>query len=356
MPAGPVGSRMPSERDRADIAHALALLAAIGPFDIGQAAVVAGNHVLAVEAAEGTDAMLGAHRRVARTRPHRGAGRHRRAGEGAEAAAGSPLRSAGDRAAHGRGGRACRTRRDRGRRGRGDHRRAGRGRDRGRRGEDFRCRDRSRLGPSRNGAAQAASGRGGGIRRCARRRADGGAARAASFRFVRGRRRPGHGGAEGLGSPFDIADLSIIGLCIDPAEAAAHPAAHPRDRRRRHRRATGCADHHRQPGLHPSGRAPRAQGGAAHSDHQLCAADGVGMAAVARARDAPLCRRGAGDPAVRAGGLRAARWPALHLCGPSAGRAHRRRCARTPRKRNAACPIRRWCWCCPAAGAARSAA
>jgi DUF1009 family protein len=30
----------------------------MGPFDIGQAAVVAANHVLAVEAAEGTDAML----------------------------------------------------------------------------------------------------------------------------------------------------------------------------------------------------------------------------------------------------------------------------------------------------------
>ena len=47
-----------AERDRADIARALALLHAIGPFDVGQAAVVAGNHVLAVEAAEGTDGML----------------------------------------------------------------------------------------------------------------------------------------------------------------------------------------------------------------------------------------------------------------------------------------------------------
>lgn len=58
MPEGPAGSRVPSERDRADIAHALALLEATGPFDMGQAAVVAGGHVLAVEAAEGTDAML----------------------------------------------------------------------------------------------------------------------------------------------------------------------------------------------------------------------------------------------------------------------------------------------------------
>jgi DUF1009 family protein len=59
MPEGPIGSLRPSERDQADIARALALLTATGPFDIGQAAVVAENHVLAVEAAEGTDAMLG---------------------------------------------------------------------------------------------------------------------------------------------------------------------------------------------------------------------------------------------------------------------------------------------------------
>jgi len=55
---GPIGTRAPSERDRADIARALALLHAMGPYDVGQAAVVALNHVLAVEAAEGTDGML----------------------------------------------------------------------------------------------------------------------------------------------------------------------------------------------------------------------------------------------------------------------------------------------------------
>ena len=58
IPEGPIGSLLPSARDRADIDHGLALLAAIGSFDIGQAVVVAANHVLAVEAAEGTDAML----------------------------------------------------------------------------------------------------------------------------------------------------------------------------------------------------------------------------------------------------------------------------------------------------------
>jgi DUF1009 family protein len=58
MPEGLMGSLAPSERDRADIVRALALLEATGPFDMGQAAVVAGNRVLGVEAAEGTDAML----------------------------------------------------------------------------------------------------------------------------------------------------------------------------------------------------------------------------------------------------------------------------------------------------------
>jgi hypothetical protein len=55
MPAGLLGSRAPSDRDRADIARGLALLNATSPFDIGQAVVVADNHVLAVEGPEGTD-------------------------------------------------------------------------------------------------------------------------------------------------------------------------------------------------------------------------------------------------------------------------------------------------------------
>ncbi len=55
---GVLGRHRPSPRDQADTAHALALLAALGPFDVGQAAIVADHHVLAVEAAEGTDNML----------------------------------------------------------------------------------------------------------------------------------------------------------------------------------------------------------------------------------------------------------------------------------------------------------
>ena len=58
VPEGTLGRVQPSERDRADIALGLDYLRATGPFDVGQAVVVAGKHVLAVEAAEGTDPML----------------------------------------------------------------------------------------------------------------------------------------------------------------------------------------------------------------------------------------------------------------------------------------------------------
>jgi len=59
VPEGKLGHVQPSERDRADIELGLGYLRAAGPFDVGQAVVVANKHVLAVEAAEGTDAMLG---------------------------------------------------------------------------------------------------------------------------------------------------------------------------------------------------------------------------------------------------------------------------------------------------------
>jgi hypothetical protein len=58
VPQGTLGGAEPSERDRADIDLGLDYLRATGSFDVGQAVVVAGKHVLAVEAAEGTDAML----------------------------------------------------------------------------------------------------------------------------------------------------------------------------------------------------------------------------------------------------------------------------------------------------------
>lgn len=58
MPQGRIGTRETSDGDRGDIALGLALLQATGPFDIGQAVVVAEGRVLALEAAEGTDEML----------------------------------------------------------------------------------------------------------------------------------------------------------------------------------------------------------------------------------------------------------------------------------------------------------
>lgn len=59
VPEGQLGRHAPSARDRSDIARALKVIAALGPFDVGQAAVVADGHVLAVEGVEGTDHLLG---------------------------------------------------------------------------------------------------------------------------------------------------------------------------------------------------------------------------------------------------------------------------------------------------------
>jgi DUF1009 family protein len=58
VPEGVLGRAQPSQRDFADIDRALNLIVTLGPFDVGQAAVVAHGHVIAVEAAEGTDQML----------------------------------------------------------------------------------------------------------------------------------------------------------------------------------------------------------------------------------------------------------------------------------------------------------
>ena len=57
-PAGLLGARAASAEDEADIAFGARLLEALSPFDAGQGAVVAAGRVLAIEAAEGTDAML----------------------------------------------------------------------------------------------------------------------------------------------------------------------------------------------------------------------------------------------------------------------------------------------------------
>jgi DUF1009 family protein len=58
LPAGLLGARAPGAEDLADATRALEVARAIGSLDIGQAAVVARGLVLAVEAQEGTDAVL----------------------------------------------------------------------------------------------------------------------------------------------------------------------------------------------------------------------------------------------------------------------------------------------------------
>ena len=58
VPAGALGSLTPDARDRRDAARAARIVAALGPLDLGQGAVVAGGLCLAVEAIEGTDLML----------------------------------------------------------------------------------------------------------------------------------------------------------------------------------------------------------------------------------------------------------------------------------------------------------
>jgi DUF1009 family protein len=57
-PRGEIVGPSPSAEARADISFGAKLLETMSPFDIGQGAVIAAGRTLAVEAAEGTDAML----------------------------------------------------------------------------------------------------------------------------------------------------------------------------------------------------------------------------------------------------------------------------------------------------------
>lgn len=59
LAAGPLGAHAPDAAHAADIARAIEVARAIGALDVGQGAVVCDGLVLAVEAQEGTDAMLG---------------------------------------------------------------------------------------------------------------------------------------------------------------------------------------------------------------------------------------------------------------------------------------------------------
>jgi DUF1009 family protein len=74
---GVLGAKTPTAEDMPDIDLALRVVGALGRLDVGQAAVVARGYVLAVEAAEGTDAML---TRCAEIRAAGRAGKDGRAG------------------------------------------------------------------------------------------------------------------------------------------------------------------------------------------------------------------------------------------------------------------------------------
>lgn len=56
--AGPYGAREPSPEALASIACGFRMLDALSPYDVGQAAVVTGQRVIAIEGPEGTDRML----------------------------------------------------------------------------------------------------------------------------------------------------------------------------------------------------------------------------------------------------------------------------------------------------------
>jgi DUF1009 family protein len=58
LPLGPLGSVTPKPENMADVERALMVARAIGRLDIGQGAVACDGLILAVEAQEGTDAML----------------------------------------------------------------------------------------------------------------------------------------------------------------------------------------------------------------------------------------------------------------------------------------------------------
>ena len=82
--------------------RALDLLDALAPFDVGQGAVVADDRVLAIEAAEGTDAMLARVGELRAARPPETQGSRRRLGQSAKRGQELPARHAGDRSRHDR--------------------------------------------------------------------------------------------------------------------------------------------------------------------------------------------------------------------------------------------------------------
>ena len=208
------------------------VLAALGPFDIGQAAVVIDGHVVAVEDIEGTDGLL-ARMASCATRDDSAPSRLWRAGEGAQERPGSALRPAavGARTVEGAGLAglpASRLPPERGGRRPASH-------DRGRRpGRPVRH-GPVRVSPARTRRRRRAKDfpdRDGRIRRPARRQPDESAAPAARRRCaVRRHRRPRH---DTRGPHLALSDRGIVDYraCRRGQAVAGDPAAHPRDRGR----------------------------------------------------------------------------------------------------------------------------
>ncbi|NNM72489.1 LpxI family protein [Enterovirga aerilata] len=75
-PAGALGTRVPDEASLGSVRIGMELLRKLSSFDVGQAAVLAGDRVLAIEGPEGTDRMLARARALRRRgflrRPERG--------------------------------------------------------------------------------------------------------------------------------------------------------------------------------------------------------------------------------------------------------------------------------------------
>ena len=308
MPEGPLGRYQPSAADQDDIAQGLAFLRATGPFDVGQAVVVARRRVLASRPPRGPTTCWRGLPSCGRRTNSRG---RRRSRQGAEARPGPADRSADDRTADDRGRRACGAGGRSG--GRGQHDRRGSRTDRGagRRRKMFSPRrtprgtramtELTRPRPA-DGNAERLSGRRRGVGRPARCRPD--ARATATHRRAGelcGRRRARHGRRRGREPLFDrrYPDHRVHG---DPAPPSEPLAADARDRAGGRGGAAARARHHRQPGLHLCDRTAGARPRSNDPDRRVCLAVGLGVAAWPGAGDAELYRSHPGTAAVRARG------------------------------------------------------
>ena len=263
-PIGPVRrARGLRAKTRRTSRLAARLLAALSAFDVGQGAIVAAGRVLAIEAAEGTDAML------ARVAEMRASGRLRLAGpggrprEGAEAGPGPAARHAA-RSGRRRSRRAIKAQL------RGVAIAAGRvlvlERERCAREADAAGLFVVGLAPSEARPDEPVA-RGAGRRRAfgrpARLQADAGAARGGAggdvvFSGVGGEAME----AEGLRACSRSATSPSWASCRCWPGCRRSSRASARPRRRSIAGAARRARHHRQPRLHPPRRAPRARGAA----------------------------------------------------------------------------------------------